>query len=237
MAFFGEDRSQRADKKANKDLYVLIAEDEQFMMSMLKRMLAKIDVENVYEATDGQDALNKLESCRVDLIVSDIMMKPMNGLELLKSVRSGKSSAAANTPFFVFTGSEESSVFGTALALDCDAFVSKGSDPQELAEKIEKRCVGDRDLEQQAFYSRISIPTILHTVTENPEPIAQEAPANSKSVSFQNANAGDVLAADLHAPDGSVLYAAETEMTETRLQKLSDIGAFITLPPLIVKTD
>ena len=65
---------------------ILIVDDEEENRSMLSRNF-RFEGYNVVTAVDGLDALSKLEDNKFDVVVSDIMMPNMNGIELLKEIR------------------------------------------------------------------------------------------------------------------------------------------------------
>ena len=70
-------------------LDVLIVDDSAAIRKILQRVLVQADVAlgNVHEANDGREALEKLKTTKVGLILSDINMPNMDGLELLGKIR------------------------------------------------------------------------------------------------------------------------------------------------------
>ena len=69
---------------------ILVVEDNRFMRSILVNVLRGLDVREVAEAKNGLDAIEELRGGQVDLVVMDWEMDEMNGMELLKTIRSGK---------------------------------------------------------------------------------------------------------------------------------------------------
>lgn len=70
-------------------LRVLIVEDEPTIRVVLKQILSKIGfpTKQIHEATNGKEGINVLEKNPVDLILTDINMPVMNGLEMLGYIR------------------------------------------------------------------------------------------------------------------------------------------------------
>ena len=66
-----------------------------------------------------------LEGTAVDLLITDILMPKLDGLSLLKKIRSGQSSASASLPCIAVSSLGEEATLPTALALDVIRFVQK----------------------------------------------------------------------------------------------------------------
>ena len=69
---------------------VLLVDDDRYARKSLGRVLSKLGFENITAAVDGKEALEFLGKNEIDLLLTDINMPRMNGLELLKSIRCGR---------------------------------------------------------------------------------------------------------------------------------------------------
>jgi len=69
---------------------ILLAEDEDTIRKSFKRILL-LYVSEVYEATNGEEALILYEKHKPDILITDIKMPKLNGLELIKKIRSSDS--------------------------------------------------------------------------------------------------------------------------------------------------
>ena len=71
----------------------LVADDETFMLGIIERMLLAFRPRGILKVTDGGAAIDKLndDPTPVDCIIADFNMKPVNGLQLLKKIRTGES--------------------------------------------------------------------------------------------------------------------------------------------------
>lgn len=66
---------------------VVVIDDDSMMREMLKLMLRGEDYSVVGEGSNGQDAITQCEKCKPDLLLLDIMMPKMDGLQALEEVR------------------------------------------------------------------------------------------------------------------------------------------------------
>jgi len=222
--------------KGISDVHVLVVDDEDFMRSMIRRLLGVIGVGDISEAGDGADALSKLADVDPDIVILDIMMEPMNGLKLLKAVRVGMSDAPADLPVIVLTGSADEAVLGTAMALDCDAFVRKNEEPDVIRQRIERTLATPREIREPEFYHGVRIPDIsIRVSAPSRAGDAGLPPAQARQVSVSEMEIGDVLARDIVTADGHLLLANGTEITTSYLNRLRDISEFVDFPDLWIR--
>lgn len=114
----------------------LIVDDSSVMRKIVERSLrqAGIDLSLVIEAGNGADALNLLKDQAVDLILSDINMPVMDGLEFVKQLQ--QQGLAANVPVVMIT--TEGSESNVVQALSCGArgYIRKPFTPEEVRDHI-----------------------------------------------------------------------------------------------------
>ena len=88
-------------------LKALVVEDNQHMRTLLRSLLNALGVTAVFEATNGEDAFALLRDKQPDLILSDLSMKPMDGIAFAKEVRLSKTSPNPYIPIIMVTGHTE----------------------------------------------------------------------------------------------------------------------------------
>jgi two-component system, chemotaxis family, chemotaxis protein CheY len=117
-------------------LDVLIVDDSAAIRKILRRVLgqAEIALGTVHEANDGREALALLDTARVALILSDINMPNMDGIEFLAAVKANE--ALKSVPFLMVTteGSQEKVL--QALQLGATGYVRKPFTPDQIKEKL-----------------------------------------------------------------------------------------------------
>lgn len=89
----------------------------------------------VVKAEDGQKALEKLQAEPPDLIIADIMMPHVTGLELIKKVRQ---ELQRSTPIIIISALELDDVVLQAFRLGADDFITKPFKPYELILRIRR---------------------------------------------------------------------------------------------------
>lgn len=69
------------------DAKVLLVDDDDVMRMFIVNLLTRLGVQHMQEAIDGQSGLQKVASYLPDIIISDIHMSPIGGLEFVKKLR------------------------------------------------------------------------------------------------------------------------------------------------------
>ena len=117
---------------------VLLVDDEPAILDVAQIFLERGGGMNVSLSESGPKALEMLSLHHFDIIVSDYEMPGMNGIDLLKEVKS----RGQDTPFIIFTGRGREHVAIEALNLGASFYLQKGGDPKsqfaELKNMIEK---------------------------------------------------------------------------------------------------
>ena len=120
----------------DKNTPVLIVDDYKTMLRIIRNLLKQIDIENVEEASDGQEALTKLSAGSFGLVISDWNMAPMTGLDLLKEVRAD--ARLKDMPFIMITAESKTENVVAAKQAGVSNYIVKPFNAETLREKIEK---------------------------------------------------------------------------------------------------
>lgn len=117
-------------------LDVLIVDDSAAIRKIIQRVLVQADVSlgTVYEANDGKEALEKMKNGKIGLILSDINMPNMDGLELLGKVRAVE--AWQSIPIIMVTTEGSQNKVMQALELGANGYVRKPFTADQIKEKL-----------------------------------------------------------------------------------------------------
>jgi DNA-binding response OmpR family regulator len=111
---------------------VLVVEDNNEMRQYIRTVLC--DTYTIYEAVDGNNALNVLRSNLIDLILSDLMMPGMNGMELAQQVRAD--SNISHIPIIILTAKTSRESMLESFRTGVDDYITKPFDETTLKAKI-----------------------------------------------------------------------------------------------------
>ncbi len=112
---------------------VMITDDHSLIREGLKNLLELDgDIKVVAEAVDGVDCLNKLESCNPDVLLLDINMPRMNGLEVLENIKSRH----LKVKVLVLTVHNEVEYLLKAIDIGVEGYILKDSESAELKKAI-----------------------------------------------------------------------------------------------------
>jgi two-component system, chemotaxis family, chemotaxis protein CheY len=117
-------------------LRVLIVDDSSVMRKIVDRSLrqAGLDIKEVFEASNGVEALSRLQETRVDLILSDINMPTMDGLELVRQLQALEN--AKGVPIVMVTTEAGESHVVQALSNGARGYIRKPFSPDQIRERI-----------------------------------------------------------------------------------------------------
>lgn len=122
---------------------ILVVEDSQAMRSFVRAALEESlgDCE-VVEARSGFDALRALPRGPYDLVITDIHMPDINGLELIRFLK--ESEAHRGTPLVIISTEAAAKDRERGLALGADDYLTKPFEPEALAAVVGRLLAGGR---------------------------------------------------------------------------------------------
>jgi two-component system, chemotaxis family, chemotaxis protein CheY len=113
---------------------VLVVDDYQTMIRIIRNLLKQLGFENVDDAADGTEALAKMRNTKYGLVISDWNMEPMTGYELLRHVRADE--ALKPTPFIMVTAESKTENVIAAKKAGVNNYIVKPFNAQTLKSKM-----------------------------------------------------------------------------------------------------
>ncbi len=113
---------------------VLVVDDDPQVLRLM-RVNLELEGYDVVSAPDGEEALDAVLNERPDVVVCDVMMPGMDGLTVLRNLRSNP--RTSKIPFVVVSAKAQRSDVKAALDMGADRYITKPFDPQELLDAVE----------------------------------------------------------------------------------------------------
>ena len=119
---------------ADASMSILIVDDYNTMIRIIRNLLKQLGFENVDEANDGTSALAKLREKTYGLVISDWNMAPMTGYDLLREIRADP--VLRPTRFIMVTAESKTDNVIAAKKAGVDNYIVKPFNAQTLQHKI-----------------------------------------------------------------------------------------------------
>jgi two-component system chemotaxis response regulator CheY len=219
--------------------HFLVVDDEQFIRTLVAGFLKQAGASEVVEASDGRQAIKKILSYdfAFDAIISDIMMRPMNGLELLSAIRMGAEGIKRNIPVLMLTQYPELEMVGEAMRLDANAFIVKPIGNDALAERVVRvieHAIAIQPAQDYAGIMPVRDASVAAS-SSHPQPAsftpAPEAKPEPEHVSFSarkvplaKIKVNSILAEDIYVGEPpKLLLSIAAILTKATLDRLHDL--------------
>ena len=222
---------------------VLVIDDEKFSRSIIVRFFSEFGDFPTVAAENGAEGLLHLaqQGDAIGVVVCDFNMPAVNGLQVLKAVRTGFNGIRADIPVIMLTGHSDARLVGSAMALDVDAFLVKPVSKQTLVSRVAHALSGARTIKSPERCALVDIDIVTNALREEEAKKKRPASEKSKAVPAAPAPAEPVgkevlldavvppvtLARDICSPDGTLLLSAGNAITPRlldRLRELSSLG-------------
>jgi two-component system chemotaxis response regulator CheY len=122
--------------QAPQEFHCLVVEDSPMMRQLLVFALSRVKQLKVTEADDGVDGLRKLATGKFDIILTDINMPIMDGLKLVKRVRTD--AVHKDVPIVVITTESAEEDRQRALSLGANAYITKPIQAPQVIAKVKE---------------------------------------------------------------------------------------------------
>lgn len=138
---------------------ILVVDDEELIRDVIKEYLVLEDFE-VFEASNGKEALEKIQNNQIDLVIMDIMMPKMDGYTACKEIKQIK-----DVPFIMLSARAEEYDKLIGFDLGIDDYVTKPFSPKELVARVKAVIKRNKKDNEKIKIAGIVIDDIAHEVT------------------------------------------------------------------------
>lgn len=129
---------------------IVIAEDQEMLRKAMVQLMEMNDELNILgDFSNGEDALERIQTLEPDVAILDVEMLKMTGLEVLKKVKDSN----LNTKVIIVTTFKRPGYFESAVANDVDAYVLKERSIDELVETIKNVMDGNKEYSESLMTS------------------------------------------------------------------------------------
>ncbi|MEB5567724.1 response regulator transcription factor [Mammaliicoccus sciuri] len=129
---------------------IVIAEDQEMLRKAMVQLMEMNDELNILgDFSNGEDALERIQTLEPDVAILDVEMPKMTGLEVLKKIKDSN----LNTKVIIVTTFKRPGYFESAVANDVDAYVLKERSIDELVETIKNVMDGNKEYSESLMTS------------------------------------------------------------------------------------
>ena len=119
------------------DARILVVDDDAVMRKFVVNLLARLGVHRVQEATDGQSGLAAATNFKPDVVLTDIHMKPVGGLEFVKLLRDYAGAELRKIPVLLMTADSRPDTLKESVTLGIAGYIVKPPVLSSLKLKLE----------------------------------------------------------------------------------------------------
>jgi CheY-like chemotaxis protein len=202
------------------DLKVLVVDDSSTVRNVLVNLLRSLGMKShIDEAGDGLAAWKLIKAGEYDLVICDIRMPLMNGLELRELLRA--TIKFADMPFLFISGEVTEESIAAAVASEYDGFLSKPFSPARLKKEIVKLLARRMGTESQDATGRKGSSVFLHQIQNDPgfAKMAQACASDLERVALLQQEGFDLSPEELEA----AILAWPAAINRTPSQKAEEL--------------
>lgn len=117
-------------------LKILLVDDNHYMRVLLSEILKAIGVRHIHEAGDGAQALQTMRNHAIDIVITDLNMEPMDGIDFVRLLRRSPDSPNQMCPVIMITGHSTVARVQDARNAGVNEFLAKPLNARSVLERI-----------------------------------------------------------------------------------------------------
>ncbi len=208
---------------------ILVVDDQQLVRTLVGQALKAMGFagEHISQAADGQTAIRILDIRQVDLVLCDVQMSQMSGVDLLKEIRCGRTSNPGTLPFVFLSGHPEKHTVMMAAKFFADGFIVKPPTPANIEKTIDDALGRARpELDIFSFfriatstpYDKVEFPMAYVTIEHHEIPLEEAGDERT----IDQVRPGVILARPLFSSSGILILPKGARLTSPQLHVLRE---------------
>lgn len=117
-------------------LKILLVDDNHYMRVLLSEILRAIGVTHIYEANDGAEGLQMMRDYAIDLVMTDLSMQPLDGIDFVRLLRNSPDSPNQMAPVIMVTGHSTKARVNEARNAGVNEFLVKPLNARGVIERL-----------------------------------------------------------------------------------------------------
>ncbi|OOF20151.1 two-component system response regulator [Salinivibrio sp. IB574] len=130
----------------------LVVDDHEMIRDTIGLMAQALGIKSVITAADGAEAISKAFHEQPSLIITDLQMEPIDGLEMLRLIRSGRYHLQHDIPIIILTANASQAVISECIRYDVDAFMVKPVRKQDLENRVQQLAKDTKSKKPPKYY-------------------------------------------------------------------------------------
>lgn len=119
-------------------LKILVVDDNHHMRMMLSEILRAVGLQNIYEAGDGAEALQQMRAHPIDIVLTDLAMEPLDGIDFVRLLRNSPDSPNPMIPVIMITGHSTMRRISEARDVGINEFLAKPLTTRGVLDRLQK---------------------------------------------------------------------------------------------------
>ena len=119
-------------------LKILVVDDNHHMRVLLSEVLRAVGLQNIYEAGDGAEALQQMRAHPIDIVLTDLAMEPLDGLDFVRLLRNSPDSPNQMAPVIMITGHSTMRRISEARDVGVNEFLAKPLTARGVLDRLQK---------------------------------------------------------------------------------------------------
>lgn len=224
------------------ELKLLVVDDDDFSRKLIIHVLHDLEFVHITDVDSAVHAIKLIESNTFDLIITDVNMPEMNGLELTQMIRKGKTVARPETRIVILTSFSQMEILKAAIALHVNGFLVKPMVPGVVEEKLVQAMSEQFHLEPLSVYESVRTEFDFLPIPDSESVNFHEVPdvysgghkteniTGDRNVHYfplERLCPGMVLKEDVYLPNKHLLLSSGHALTELSINRINDLGELL----------